>query len=168
MRNHYPNPVVYILVFMLCLSNIFNLGADFAAMGSATQLVMGGKAVFYVTIFGVVSIFLQVFIPYRKYVRYLKWLTLTLFAYVASVFVIDVDWLAVIRATVLPLSEAYWMALWGAGNNHQSLFVFWQSSQEAEEVRIAEANRLSARNHGRRSPTLTHCDGYATGMAFQI
>ena len=62
MRNHYPKSVVYILVFMLCLSNIFNLGADFAAMGSATQLVMGGKAVLYVTIFGVVSIFLQVFI----------------------------------------------------------------------------------------------------------
>jgi NRAMP (natural resistance-associated macrophage protein)-like metal ion transporter len=142
MRNHYPKPVVYILVFMLCLSNIFNLGADFAAMGSATKLVMGGKAVFYVTIFGVVSIFLQVFIPYRKYVRYLKWLTLTLFAYVASVFVIHVDWLAVIRATILPTfqrSSAYWMALVGVlGTTISPYLFFWQSSQEAEEVRIAE------------------------------
>lgn len=98
MQRHYPKPVVYIIVLLLCLSNIFNLGADFAAMGSAAQLVIGGTAASYVTIFGVVSIFLQVFIPYRKYVRYLKWLTLTLFAYVVSVFVIHVDWLAVVEA----------------------------------------------------------------------
>src|ERR1700735_2345151 len=76
LRKHYPKPVLYGLVFLLCAANIFNLGADVTAMGAAAQLVFGGSINIYVLIFGLLSLLLQVFIPYRRYVDYLKWLTI--------------------------------------------------------------------------------------------
>src|SRR3984957_14743831 len=86
LRNHYPKPVLYALVLLLCVANIFNLGADITAMGAAAQLVFGGNINMYAVILGLFSLLLQVFIPYKRYVRYLKWLTVTLFAYIATAF----------------------------------------------------------------------------------
>src|ERR1700683_164673 len=75
LRKHYPKPVLYGLVSLLCIANIFNLGADVTAMGAAAQLVFGGPLNGYVLLFGVASLLFQVYVPYRKYVGYLKWLT---------------------------------------------------------------------------------------------
>jgi Mn2+/Fe2+ NRAMP family transporter len=80
------------------------------------------------------------FIPYRKYVRYLKWLTLALFAYVATVFVIHVPWGMALRNAVLPSlswTSDYWMALVAVlGTTISPYLFFWQTSQEVEEVRL--------------------------------
>ena len=139
LRKCYPKPLVYGAVFLLCVANIFNLGADVAAMGAAAQLVVGGKASLYALFFGVVSLVLEVAVPYRRYVLYLKWLTLVLFAYVITAFVVHVPWVTVIRATVLPSFEwksAYWMAIVAVlGTTISPYLFFWQSSQEAEDVR---------------------------------
>src|SRR5277367_1619202 len=82
LRMHYPKPILYGVVFLLSAANIFNLGADLTAMGAAAQLVFHGNLNAYAVIFGVTSLLLQVYVPYRSYVLYLKWLTLALFAYV--------------------------------------------------------------------------------------
>src|SRR5579863_3238523 len=82
LRQHYPRPVLLGAVLLLCAANVFNLGADIAAIGAATQLVFGGNLTVYAVLFGLFSIGLEVGLPYRHYVRYLKWLTLALFAYV--------------------------------------------------------------------------------------
>ena len=83
------------MVFLLLIANIFNLGADVTAMGAAAQLIFGGNLnALRLLIFGVASVALQIFVPYKKYVHYLKWLTLALFAYVATAFVVHVPWLA--------------------------------------------------------------------------
>src|ERR1700732_1428358 len=114
LRRHYPRPVVYGLVLLLCVANIFNLGADISAMGAATQLVFGGSLNVYAVLLGAMSLLLQMYVPYKKYVQYLKWLTLVLFAYVATAFVVHVPWMKAIRATVVPtltFSSEYWMAL---------------------------------------------------------
>ena len=114
MRGHYPKPLLYALVSLLCLANIFNLGADITAMGAAAQLIFHGHVGVYVLVFGAVSLFLQIYVPYRKYVRYLKWLTLVLFAYVATAFVVHVPWSTALRSTFIPSvtwSTSYWMAL---------------------------------------------------------
>ncbi len=140
LRNHYPKPVLYGLVLLLCLANIFNLGADITAMGAAAQLVFGGNLNAYAIIFGVCSLLLQVFLPYKRYVRYLKWLTVTLFAYVATAFVVHAPWLAAIRSTVIPSfsrSADYWMALVAVlGTTISPYLFFWQTSEEAEDVRV--------------------------------
>jgi NRAMP (natural resistance-associated macrophage protein)-like metal ion transporter len=140
LKNAYPNYVARSVVLLLCLANLFNLGADISAMGAASQLMLGGKPTLYALIFGSLSLVLQVFVPYRKYVGYLRWLTWSLFAYVATAFVVHVPWLSAMRSTVLPsisFDATYLMALVGVlGTTISPYLFFWQTSQEAEEVRV--------------------------------
>lgn len=139
LRKHYPKPLLFSAVILLCAANIFNLGADLAAVGAAAQLVFGGNLNAYAMAFGLFSIFLQIYLPYRRYVRYLKWLTLVLFAYVGTVFVVRVPWAAVLHATFIPAvthKSDYWMALVAVlGTTISPYLFFWQASEEAEEVR---------------------------------
>jgi NRAMP (natural resistance-associated macrophage protein)-like metal ion transporter len=139
LRTHYPKPLTYALVALLCIANIFNVGADIAAMGASTQLVLGGSATLYAVVLGIFSLILQVYVPYHRYVHYLKWLTLSLFAYVATAFVVHVPWLKVLHATVVPsfsYNSDYWKALVAVlGTTISPYLFFWQTSQEAEEVR---------------------------------
>lgn len=140
LRQHYPKPLGYGLVLLLCVANVFNLGADISAMGAATQLVFGGSMNIYAVLLGIVSLLLQIYVPYHKYIHYLKWLTLVLFAYVATAFVVHVPWIKAIRATILPtlsFTAAYWMALVAVlGTTISPYLFFWQTSQEAQDVRI--------------------------------
>ncbi len=140
LRTHYPKPVLYGLVSLLCVANIFNLGADVTAMGAAARLVFGGSLNVYVLAFGFISLVLQIFVPYKEYVRYLKWLTIVLFAYVATAFVVHVPWKMAIRATLIPSiswTAEYWMALVAVlGTTISPYLFFWQTSEEAEDVRL--------------------------------
>jgi NRAMP (natural resistance-associated macrophage protein)-like metal ion transporter len=141
LRKNYPRPVLYGLVLLLCLANIFNLGADITAMGAAAQLVFGGSLNFYVLVFGLLSLLLVVFVPYKKYVHYLKWLTLVLFAYVATAFVVHVPWKTALHSTLIPSltwTADYWMALVAVlGTTISPYLFFWQTSEEAEDVRLS-------------------------------
>jgi Mn2+/Fe2+ NRAMP family transporter len=140
LRGHYPKPLLHGVVLLLVVANVFNLGADIEAMGAASQLVFGGNLNLYAIALGLLSVILQVFVPYSRYVGYLKWLTLALFAYVATAFVVHVPWLAAIRAMVIPeitWSVNYWMALVAVlGTTISPYLFFWQTSEEAEDVQI--------------------------------
>src|SRR5271156_6059542 len=87
-RKHYPRPIVYCAVALLLIANIFNLGADIGAMGAAAKLLFPGPVLLYTVSFGILSLLLQIFVPYDRYVKYLKWLTMALFAYVATAIVV--------------------------------------------------------------------------------
>ena len=97
-----PRQLVWLIVGLLLIANVINIAADISAMGDAMALVAPGKPHYYAVGFGVLSILLQVFIPYQRYVNLLKWLTLVLLAYVATVFVVRVPWSEVLHATLLP------------------------------------------------------------------
>jgi len=71
-------------------------------MGQAMSLLVGGSARLYSVIFGLLCLVLQVFLRYEKYVGYLKWLTLALLAYVATVFVVRVPWHEAALRTFVP------------------------------------------------------------------
>jgi NRAMP (natural resistance-associated macrophage protein)-like metal ion transporter len=167
----YPRPFVYFVVLLLVIANVFNLGADLAAMGDAAATVIGGKALAYAVCFGVFSLLLQIFVPYRRYVSYLRWLTLALFAYVATLFVIHVPWGEALKAAVLPhfqRTAEYWMALVAVlGTTLSPYLFFWQTAEEAEEVRLSKSEQplnqkpLQARGAFRRIAMDTR-----TGMAF--
>jgi NRAMP (natural resistance-associated macrophage protein)-like metal ion transporter len=139
-RRNYPKPLLYGLVLLLCVANIFNLGADISAMGAAAQLVFGGSLTVYALAFGFASLLLQIFVPYKKYVHLLKGLTLALFAYVATAFVVHVSWLAALHATLVPSiswTGAYWMALVAVlGTTISPYLFFWQASEEAEDEHV--------------------------------
>jgi len=142
LTRHYPRPLALALTSLLCLANVFNLGADICAMAATTRLVAGGFASVYAVLFGVLSVALQVYVPYRIYVRYLKWLTLVLFAYVAAAFVVHVPWKEALRATLMPrlsLNPDYFMALVAVlGTTISPYLFFWQTSQEAEDLKVHE------------------------------
>src|SRR5580698_11520098 len=73
LKRHYPVGVVYSLVVLLLVANTINLGADLGAIGASLKLVIGGPALLYVAAFGVLSIVLEVFVRYSRYVSVLKW-----------------------------------------------------------------------------------------------
>lgn len=139
MRKHYPPPLLYGIVSLLCLANIFNLGADIGAMGAAGQLLLGGPLLPYVIFFAVLSLLLQMYIRYTKYLSYLKWLTVALFAYVLTAFVAHVAWGPALRATIWPslsFNTRYLTTLIAVlGTTISPYLFFWQASEEAEDVR---------------------------------
>lgn len=143
LRRHYPRPILYAAVMVLLIANTINIAADLAAMGAAAKLVLGGPVQIYVVLLGIFSLLLQVFVPYERYARFLKWLTLVLFAYVAIAFVIPVDWKAVGLSIVKPpiqLSGDYLTTVVAVlGTTISPYLFFWQASQEVEEIRSAPA-----------------------------
>jgi NRAMP (natural resistance-associated macrophage protein)-like metal ion transporter len=140
LQKRYSRPVVLGIVLLLCVANLFNLGADISAMAAAAQLIAGGHPIVYAVVFGGLSLLLQINVPYRKYVRYLTWLTWSLLAYVATAFVVHIPWITALRSTVIPsvsFDADYLMALVGVlGTTISPYLFFWQTSQETEEVRI--------------------------------
>jgi NRAMP (natural resistance-associated macrophage protein)-like metal ion transporter len=139
MRKHYSASLLYAIVSLLCLANVFNLGADIGAMGAAAQLLVGGSLIPYVIGFSVVSLLLQMYVRYTQYVKYLKWLTMALFAYVLTAFVAHVSWGQALRAAFVPsvmFNIKYFTALIAVlGTTISPYLFFWQASEEAEDVR---------------------------------
>ena len=93
---------VLALVFLLVAANTFNIAADIAAMGESLSLVIGGLNHEHALIFAAGSTLLQVFVPYRRYAPVLKFLTLTLFAYVATAFTVKIPWSTALLAAIWP------------------------------------------------------------------
>lgn len=139
LRQHAPAFVVYPIVLLLLAANILNLGADISAMGAALQLLLGGPAMLYAAVFAIGSLLLQIFLPYTTYARFLKWLCLSLFAYVGTVFALQIPWGEALRGTLLPslrLDADALMALVAIlGTTISPYLFFWQASAEVEDLR---------------------------------
>ena len=135
--------VAMTLVALLLVANTINIGADLAAMADAIQLVAGGPRHIYAVALGLTCLLLQVFIPYRRYVRVLKWLTLTLFAYVGTVFASHVPWGAVLHGTLFPgieISPDYLLLIVAIfGTTISPYLFFWQAGQEVEELEVRQS-----------------------------
>ena len=102
LRRHYSKRLTYGIIGLMVIANIINLGADIGAMGEALHLINGSPAFLFAAAVAIVSLILQVTVPYTQYASILKWLTLTLFSYVATVFVVKVPWGEALTGTVLP------------------------------------------------------------------
>jgi Mn2+/Fe2+ NRAMP family transporter len=106
-------------------------------MAEALRLLLGGSAHVYAVTFGLLCLVLQVFLPYQSYVRWLKWLTLALLAYVAVAFSLHLDWWQVARAVVHPRLPAgrdmLLMVVAVFGTTISPYLFFWQAAQEVED-----------------------------------
>jgi NRAMP (natural resistance-associated macrophage protein)-like metal ion transporter len=138
-----PRPLLVLLMLLLFVANTVNIGADLAAMGEAASLLVPVDQTWAAAAFGIVSLLLQVFIPYSRYVRVLRWLTVSLLAYVGVVFAVHIPWGQVLHDTVIPRMQAtktFWAMLVGVlGTTVSPYLFFWQSSQEVEEQRANAA-----------------------------
>ncbi|MES2102335.1 MAG: divalent metal cation transporter [Pseudomonadota bacterium] len=140
LRLHTPKAFLFAIVALLLVANTINIAADIAAMGEGLQLIVGGGAHFHAITFGVITLLLQVLVPYRRLAPILKWLTLSLFVYVATAFTVNIPWARVLHDLVLPQiipSSAFWMMIVAIlGTTISPYLFFWQASQEVEEMRL--------------------------------
>ncbi|UAK23086.1 NRAMP family divalent metal transporter [Sphingomonas nostoxanthinifaciens] len=139
LKHHYAAPIGYSVVLLVVIANVINLGADLGAMGAGLKLLIGGPSLLYVAAFGGISVLLEVFSRYSRYVSVLKWLTLSLFAYVAVACVVHVPWGTVAHSLVVPsitYSTSYVTAVVAIlGTTISPYLFFWQAEEEVEEVR---------------------------------
>jgi len=142
LRDVFPQWGVVVLVIALFVTNTINIGADIAAMGASAQLLVGSGQMAFTAIFAAVSLLLQVVIPYRRYVKFLKWLTLVLFAYVLIAFTVKIDWGKVGHSIVLPklYGTSDWLTVIVAvfGTTISPYLFFWQSSEEVEIMEVKD------------------------------
>jgi len=145
LRRHYPVWLSGNIVLLLLIANLINLGADLGAMGAALKLLIGGPALVYVLLFGVLSAGLQIFTRYARYVAILKWGCLSLLSYVICAFVVNVTWREVAWAIVRPpllFKADYLMAVVAVfGTTISPYLFFWQAGQEVEDTKESEGAR---------------------------
>ena len=164
-RAHLPRGALWLLVGALAAANTINLGADLAAMASVAELAFGGPSRLWLLGFALFSLALQVFMPFPRYAPLLKLLTLSLLAYVGVAFSLQVPWLEVARASLVPTLAAPdgggppsaiagsggWMLLVAVlGTTISPYLFFWQASHEAEQRKISDGRRR-ARGLGPRA-----------------
>lgn len=140
-----PRWLVLGLVFLLVAANTFNIAADIAAMGESLSLVIGGLRHEHALIFAATSTLLQVFVPYRRYAPALKFLTLTLLAYVATALTVKIPWSTALLAAIWPrpaINANYFLMIVAVlGTTISPYLFFWQASQEVEEMNQGKVDR---------------------------
>ena len=140
-RDHYPPWLLNGIVGLLVIANTLNIAADLGAMGGALQALLGGRGSVYIVFFALLSLMLQIFVPFPRYAPILKWLTLSLLGYVATVLVVSVPWEEATIAAFVPhvqwRSEYLSTLVAVLGTTISPYLFFWQASQEVEEQRAA-------------------------------
>jgi NRAMP (natural resistance-associated macrophage protein)-like metal ion transporter len=138
-KRAFPPWVLYGTVCLLLVANTLNIGADVAAMGQVLAFMIGGNRELQTIGLVATSLLMQVFIPYHRYVKYLKWLTLSLLSYVAVLFTVHVPWTQVAWRTVVPelrLDVSTATVIVGVfGTTISPYLFFWQCSEEVEDLR---------------------------------
>jgi NRAMP (natural resistance-associated macrophage protein)-like metal ion transporter len=158
-RRRYPRPVLWGACGLLALANVINIAADLGGMAEASSMVSGVPKAAWVPIYSVVIVSLLMWSSYRTIARAFKWLTLVLGAYVATAFVVHVDWRQVAHATLVPHMEwsrpffALLVAIFGT--TISPYLFFWQAAQEVEEERALGRNL--AQRRGATAPELRAC-----------
>lgn len=147
-----PRWIAIALIAMLVFANTLNIAADISAMGEALQLAVGGPEHGHALLFGVLCAILPVWLSYETMTRILKWLTLTLLAYIGVVLVLQIDWGKVLLHTLVPNfqnNSNYWMMIVAIlGTTISPYLFFWQAAQEAEQrQRITDPKDII--HHGR-------------------
>jgi len=143
----YPKWLLTSIVTLLLVANTINIGADLGAMADVTALVIGGPPHLYLLLFAGFCAVTEVISRYDRYVRLLKWLTLALLAYVATLFMVRVPWGEALLGIVVPRIswDADYLTTIVAvfGTTISPYLFFWQASEEAEDLRVHRRKPLN-------------------------
>ncbi len=153
-RKHFSRRILHLVTILLFAANAFNIGADLGAMAKGMQLLRPSLNFTWLVVgFSVVSLGLQIFTPYVRYAKYLKWLALVLLAYIASAILAHLDWGTVAHNAVVPhldFSKDQILLICAIlGTTISPYLFFWQTSQEIEDQveqgRTTIASRMGAK-----------------------
>lgn len=137
-KHSYKKQVIQVITILLLVANTFNIGANLGMMAKAIQLIAPNLPFTFLVIFiGLICLTLPVIVPYKKYARYLKWLVITLFSYIITGFIINMDWSALLYSSIIPnidfSKEQILLITAILGTTISPYLFFWQTSQEIEE-----------------------------------
>jgi NRAMP (natural resistance-associated macrophage protein)-like metal ion transporter len=170
MRRRLPKWLLYPLGLSVILANTINAGADLQGMGAAAQLVFGLPRIAWIVVFGAILIVIQVFLSYKHFAAIVKWLTLALFAYVVTAFVVRPPWATVFRHLAVPevhLGNGWLTTLVAVlGTTITPYLFFWQAALEIEEEKShGRTSEKSRRGATAQEIKDSHAD-VNTGMIF--
>lgn len=140
---HYGRKFLYPLVLLLLIANTINIGADIGAMAASLGLLLPVN--FYLSAIAITlfMLVLEIKFSYHKYARILKWLTLSLAAYIITGIIIKPDWLEVAKNVAVPniqFNASYIIAMVAVmGTTISPYLFFWQASEEVEEEKEKKA-----------------------------
>lgn len=158
MKRHYSKPILYVAVFLLVVANTINIGANLGAMAASAQLLIDVPFIFWLIFMTVIILVLEIFVSYKTYVKVLKYLAMSLLAYIATAFVVKVDWLEALKHTLIPtieFSREYMMNIVAIfGTTISPYLFFWQANEEVEE----EIAHHKLRRSGKGIPKVTPKD----------
>jgi len=174
-RSKYSKKILYPIASLLIIANTVNIGADIGALAAATRLVVPQLPIVVGTLsFTLLILFAEVFIPYKKYVKILKYLTLSLFAYVLTAIIVGGNWNQIYLSTLIPHlelnSEFIMIFVAILGTSISPYLFFWQASEEAEE----DVARHKIKDIGIAKPKITAKDlrlmkaDVIIGMSFSL
>ena len=155
---HYSKKVLFVVVLLLCTANIFNIGADLSAMSASAKLVIDIPFYAWLILLTAVTLILEITIPYPTYVKILKYLSMTVLAYIVTAFLIHQNWKEIGLATITPhfeWSKAYLLNIIAMlGTTISPYLFFWQADEEVEE----ELANGKLRMMGKGSPKINKED----------
>ena len=138
-KENYNKKLLYLVVGIVVIANVINIGADIGAMAAAANLILPLPFAVWILLFTAGILILEIFANYKVYARVLKWLALSLLAYPITVFIIELDWVSVLKATFIPHFEftfAFLFIITGVlGTTISPYMFFWEASQEVEEMK---------------------------------
>lgn len=136
-KDHYGRTITVTAVVLLIAANTFNIAANLGAMASATQLIIDLPFTWLIIIITTFTLICEIFIPYKTYAKYLKYLTISLLAYVATAFIVTSSWRDTLSFAFLPdiqFTKEYLMVIVAIlGTTISPYLFFWQTSEEVEE-----------------------------------
>ncbi len=171
LRRYYSPWLLHGTVVLLLVANTINLGADLGAMADAAGLFLPGPRAAYIVLFSLACIYMQVFLRYARYVGILKWLTLALFAYLAALITVHVDWNDLAGGLLVPKlggNADYLTSIVAVfGTTISPYLFFWQSAEEVEDMQVdpRRTDLLQAPQQGREALRRIELDT-VVGMAF--
>jgi NRAMP (natural resistance-associated macrophage protein)-like metal ion transporter len=142
----FPRWVLFGAVALVAVANGFNIGADLGSMAASVHLLLPVPQALLLVAMAGLMVGLEIFLPYERYAKVLRWLTLSLATYVAGLFVIDVNWGSVLRQTLIPRISwtrpeiATLIAI--LGTTISPYLFFWQASEEVEEKELEKKHSV--------------------------
>jgi NRAMP (natural resistance-associated macrophage protein)-like metal ion transporter len=170
-RKSVPLPLAYLMAIAVVAANTFNVGADFAGMAaSANMVVPKVHVLLWVLFFGALLLVSIIFLSYRVLCNTIKWLTVSLFAYMITAFVVHTQWVEVLKHLVMPQVQfgKAWMttALGVLGTTITPYLFFWQASLEVEEEKSMGRTTIAKRRGATESEIEDMHFDVNTGMIF--
>lgn len=150
-RIHFNKKILVACTTLLFIANTINIGADLGAMAKAMQLFNPHLNFAGLVIgFSILSLLLQIFTPYVRYARYLKWMALVLLSYIFSTILAHLDWSSVLQHAIVPQitfgKDQMLLICAVLGTTISPYLFFWQTSQEVEEQILQGKTTLHQRS----------------------